>query len=397
MNKPDTSRLALNLLHFCRTLRTAGMPIGTARILESLRAVATVGLKEQADVQAALRCALTADPAEFPIFDQAFRLYFGPPVHSADGGQNETLPLDALFADHLSQRLIDAESGSAAVSVSQRPAEQYPGGLSFSAEERLRRRDFANMTAEEQLDARKLLSARIEPLKRRASRRFIASATGNRYDLRRTMQRMIRTGAEPVQLARKAHRQRSPVLVLLCDTSASMRHYSRLFLHFAHLMSVREADVHSFVFGTRLNNITRLMQNRDADMALAGVSQRVRDWEGGTRIASSLRTFNRDWARRILARDSVVVLLTDGLERDTEADLAFETGRLRRSCRELIWLNPLLRFSGFEPRASGIRKMLPHVDRFVPAHNVDSLLELGSLLNTPLSRRALHGHCRSAA
>ena len=195
------------------------------------------------------------------------------------------------------------------------------------------------------------------------------------------MQLMIRNDGQLLKLVRKRRRRRPPVLVMLCDISGSMSHYSRLFLHFAHAMTARLPTVHSFVFGTRLTNVSRRLTNRDADQALDAIAADVADWDGGTRIAESLKAFNQHWARRVLAQNAVVVLLSDGLERDTDSDLGFQISRLRRSCRRLMWLNPMLRFDGFAPKAYGIRTMLPHVDDFLPAHNVDSLAGLAGALN----------------
>jgi hypothetical protein len=162
-----------------------------------------------------------------------------------------------------------------------------------------------------------------------------------------------------------------------------------MFLHFAHALSASSRIVHCFVFGTRLTNISRRLRDRDVDHALSQIATDVLDWDGGTRIAESLARFNKDWSRRVLAQNAVVILLTDGLERDSDADLAFEMQRLRRSCREIVWLNPVLRYAGFEPKASGIRKMLPHVDHFLPAHSVASLADLGSVLTRAVRR---NGH-----
>jgi uncharacterized protein with von Willebrand factor type A (vWA) domain len=174
--------------------------------------------------------------------------------------------------------------------------------------------------------------------------------------------------------------------VALLDISGSMSQYTRLFLHFLHAVTDARKRVHTFLFGTRLTNVTRALKQKDPDEALASVTANVADWSGGTRIATSLKRFNKLWARRVLTQGAIVLLITDGLERDPDERLAFEVDRLHRSCRRLIWLNPLLRFSGFEARAKGIRAMLPHVDELRPIHNLESMAELVRALSDRNSR-----------
>jgi uncharacterized protein with von Willebrand factor type A (vWA) domain len=180
---------------------------------------------------------------------------------------------------------------------------------------------------------------------------------------------------------RRPRTQPAP-LVVLADISGSMSRYSRMLLHFAHTLGHAEAHVESFVFGTRLTRTTRLLKSRDPDLAVAQVVRAVEDWSGGTRITTSLHEFNQRWARRVVSSQATVLLISDGLEHGDTRQLGFEMERLHKSCRRLIWLNPLLRFDRFEPRAGGIKAMLPHVDRFLPAHNLQSLAELVRVLRT---------------
>jgi uncharacterized protein with von Willebrand factor type A (vWA) domain len=186
----------------------------------------------------------------------------------------------------------------------------------------------------------------------------------------------LRGGGATIDLAYRARATRHAPLVALVDISGSMAEYSRLFLHFLHAIAEKRRRVHSFVFATRLTNISRELTSRDPDEALARASARVQDWEGGTRIAHALHEFNRLWSRRMLGQGAVVLLFTDGLERHVTSELTFEMDRLKRSCRRLVWLNPLLRFDAFEARASGIRAMLPHVHDFRPIHSLASMEEL---------------------
>jgi hypothetical protein len=239
------------------------------------------------------------------------------------------------------------------------------------------------MSLQELEDARLLMLRDIPFLRKHVGRRFQAHARGDRIDLRRSIRLMHRHGGGFIPLARKRRIPRSPDLVILADISGSMSVYTRMFLHLAWLLTRREPVVHSFVFGTRLSNISVKLQGTDVDSAMSAVAASVQDWDGGTRIASSIAEFNRDWSRRVLARDSTVLLLSDGLERETDSDLEFQMRRLHRSCSRLIWMNPMLRYSEFEPKALGIRKMLPHVDAFVSAHNVSSLAEVLDCLNAP--------------
>ncbi|MBP7066580.1 VWA domain-containing protein, partial [Ferrovibrio sp.] len=219
------------------------------------------------------------------------------------------------------------------------------------------------------------------PFPPRRMRRFEIDPLGSRIDLRNTLRRSLRLGGGAIPLVRKSQVERDPPLVILCDISGSMSQYSRMFLHFMHSLSNDRRRVHSFLFGTRLSNISRLLRQKDVDKALADIGERVPDWSGGTRMATTLAEFNRFWSRRVLGQGAVVLLLTDGLDREAGAGLAVEMERLHKSCKRLIWLNPLLRWDGFEPKAQGIRAILPHVDDFRPVHNLDSIAELAEALS----------------
>lgn len=383
----DRARLAENILMFSRTLRCAGLPIGTGEVIDAVIAASTVGLHRRSDFRAALRAVLVKDPGHFRLFRQAFQVYFGDPrllertmallLPSVFTGASG--PPEAALRRLLEAMALRSQEDSDDVSV------EVDRSATWSNREILRHRDFEQMTLAEQSEAKELLREETALFKRRRTRRFEASASGNRYDLRRSMHTMLRTSGQLLELARKRRIEQPPVLVLICDISGSMSRYSRMFLHFAHALSSKQT-VHSFVFGTRLTNISRRLRDRDVDRALSQAASDVRDWDGGTRIAESLARFNRDWSRRVLAQNAVVVLLSDGLERDSAADLEFEMQRLRRSCRQLVWLNPALRYAGFEPKAAGIRKMLPHVDFFLPAHSVASLTGLRLLLEEGAGR-----------
>lgn len=385
----EPGRFVENVLIFCRTLRRAGLPIGPGQVIDALNAAGTAGLQRRDDFYWALRAVLVTDPAHFRLFHQAFHIYFRNPrllerMMALLLPETVAEPQGAA-ADKGARRLLEALSAHREVRDGEDQID-VDRSQTWSRREILRNKDFEQMTLAELGEAKQLLRTEIAPLHEIATRRFKPYGYGHRYDLRRSMQLMMRNNGQLIQLAKKRRVERPPVLVLICDISGSMSRYSRVFLHFAHALSSRNQVVHSFVFATRLTNISHRLTDKDVDNALSKISADVVDWDGGTRIADCLERFNIDWSRRVLAQNAVVLLLSDGLERDSESNLEFQMQRLRKSCRQLIWLNPVLRFSDFEPKATGIRKMLPHVDLFLPAHNVDSLSALCGVLN----RRTAH-------
>jgi uncharacterized protein with von Willebrand factor type A (vWA) domain len=389
----NESRLADNILYFCRTLRQAGLPIGPGQVIEASVAVLQSGIERRDDFYYALRSVLVTDPTQFRLFDQAFHIYFRNPrlLERMIGLLLPTLeqPRTKDNGDTAIRRLMEAMSEDGQADEDEIVVE-VDQSESYSARELLRHKDFEQMSIQEQNEARNLLRDGITIIRDVPTRRFRADSFGQRFDLRRSIRLMLRNNGQLIELAKMRRRLRPPNLVLICDISGSMSRYSRVFLHFAHALSSRGQTVHSFLFGTRLTNISHRLVDRDVDRALTKVSADVRDWDGGTRIADSIRKFNVDWGRRVLSGRSIVVLLSDGLERDSESDLDFQMARLRRSCSQLIWMNPMLRYADFEPKASGIKAMLPHVDAFLPAHNVVSLLQLGDVLSRAgeFSRRA---------
>lgn len=376
-------RLADNILLFCRTLRHAGLPIGPGRVIEAGSAVLQSGIARRDDFYYALRAVLVSSPAQFRLFDQAFHVYFRNPRllermiglllpmierESEDGNTEPAV-----------RRLMESLAGNE-TSDDNDTIIEIDRSASYSRRELLRHKDFEQMSLQEQSEAKQLLREEIDIIKDVATRRFRPHPFGHRYDLRRSMQLMLRNNGQLIELAKKKRRLRPPALILICDISGSMSSYSRIFLHFAHALSSHRQTVHSFVFGTRLTNISHRLMDKDVDRALAQVSKEVQDWDGGTRIADCLERFNVDWGRRVLSGHSVVILLSDGLERDSDSDLDFQMQRLNRTCDQLIWMNPMLRYEQFEAKAMGIRTMLPHVDLFLPAHNLESLAQLGQIL-----------------
>jgi hypothetical protein len=382
-------RLSENVLHFTRVLRAAGLPVGTDRALLAAQALEVSGLASRADLKAALAACLVDRPEHRPLFDQAFTLFWRDPdllaramamlLPQAEGKVKAPPPPENR---RLAEALFPAPATPAA--APEREQVDIDARLTVSERELLQRRDFDTMTPDEWAAARRALAGLQLLLARQLTRRHRAAPQG-RIHWRATLRAEARhDGTQPLH-ERPGTRPRP--LVLLADISGSMGRYSRVLLHLAQGLlnpgpAVGERPVvEAFVFGTRLTRITRLLQQRDPDAALAAVSGAVPDWAGGTRISASLHAFNRDWARRVLAGGTATVLLvTDGLERSEDdpacTQLAFEAERLRLNCRELIWLNPLLRFEAFQPRAAGVRALLPQVSAHRPVHDLASVSAL---------------------
>ena len=266
------------------------------------------------------------------------------------------------------------------------PEVEVDARFTFSGNEVLRGKDFAQMSAAEIAEAKRAIAELRMPFDMVRTRRFRPDPHGRRADPRAMMRSALRTGGKLILPKFRSPRKIHPPLVVLADISGSMSQYTRIFLHFLHALAENRRRVHTFVFGTRLTNLTRQMRHRDPDEALANCSSAVKDWSGGTRIGDTLAEFNRLWSRRVLGQGAVVLLITDGLERDDVAGLSEEMERLKKSCRRLIWMNPLLRFDGFEARARGVRAMLPYVDEFRPVHNLNALADLVASLGAGRTR-----------
>jgi uncharacterized protein len=373
-------RLAENIVHFARALRTAGMRVGPGTVVDAITAVETVGIGGRDDFYWVLHAVLVKRHEDHELFDQAFRLYWRkrallermmaqllPP---SPGGPRKD-------KDEVRSRVADALMKNEQKSERQAPKVEVDARLTLSAQEILQGKDFEQMSAAEIAEARRLIAQMMLPANKVKTRRLEPSHRGRYIDLRRSFRATIRSGGHGViDLRKLAPAERHPPIVAICDISGSMTQYSRIFLHFLHALTEARGRVSSFLFGTRLTNVTRQIKARDPDEALERCSEAVADWAGGTRIAAGLHEFNRRWGRRVLGQGAVVLLVTDGLERDGGDDLAFEMDRLHRSCRRLIWLNPLLRYDRFEAKAGGIVTMLPHVDEFRTIHNLDAMADL---------------------
>ena len=389
---PGGGRLAENVVRFARTLRAAGLHLGPGRAHGAVTAAAEVGVASREDFYWALHAALVSRADERALFDEAFRLFWREPA-----GPLAPPPLPGMRVPPPARRdaarraaeALEAERGGARPPPRVKEVEGVL--LAWSDREALRTKDFEQMSAAELAEAERAVSALHLPLRDLPTRRLVSDPRGGRVDPRASLRAALRTGPDAIPLRWRSPRTRPPVVVALCDVSGSMSRYARVALRFLHALGRDRTGVHAFTFGTRLTNVTRQLRSRDPDAALAAVGRAVTDWDGGTRIGSTLREFNLRWSRRLLAQGALVLLVTDGLDRDAGHGLAEEMRRLHRSCRRLVWLNPLLRFAGFEPRASGIRAMLPHVDELRPVHDMESLARLAEALGAPRSRAGGRG------
>ncbi|WEK49707.1 MAG: VWA domain-containing protein [Candidatus Kaistia colombiensis] len=375
-------KLDENLLQFGRLLRRAGLPVGPASIADAIRAAEIVGPGSRDDFYWALHAVLVRGREQRAVFDAAFRLFWrAGRVRAPVFVDRPSGARPAAGQVPATARVAQAMFGDRAPEPAEDPDDvERDRRLAISARELLQKRDFAQMSLEEVADAEAQLG-RLALADDRISKRRLIAASRGRIDPRRTLRMALRSGGDMILPAYRRHATARPPVVALCDISGSMSRYSRTLLHFLHALG-QTRRVDAFLFGTRLTNVSRQLRLKDADAALAACAEAVEDWSGGTRIASALHAFNRLWSRRVLGQGAIVLLVTDGLERDDVDRLAAEMDRLHRACRRLIWLNPLLRFDGFEAKARGIRAMLPHVDEFRAVHSLEAVADLVRALNS---------------
>lgn len=395
LERLEGNRLAANLMHFGRVLRAAGLPVGPGKIIDATQAAVTVGIGNRTDFYWALHAVFVNRQDQHGLFDQAFHIFWRDPkllerlmglmlpqTEAGDAPPPEERPMRRL-QDALSPPPDETPEGD----DEEEEEERMEAVMTASHRELLQTMDFEEMSADE-IDAAKRAIAQMRlPIARVPVRRHRPSPRRARIDMRATLRAALRSGGASIPLRFRERRTRPPPVVILCDISGSMSRYSRMFLHFMHALTNDRDRVHTFLFGTRLTNITRHLRHHDIDVALERVTGAVEDWSGGTRIGDSLRDFNRFWSRRVLGQGAVVILISDGLDRNAGRGLGAEVDRLHRSCRRLIWLNPLLRFDGFEPKSRGIQAILPSVDEFRPVHNLQSLSELIVALSRPCESR----------
>jgi hypothetical protein len=385
---PDSGKLVENLMLFARTLRAAGLPVGPGRVLEGIEAMRVVGIARRDDLYWALHAVFVNRRQDAPLFDQAFHVFWRNPrllerlMGLALPGVRQDSQDDQ---ETLARRLAEAMRADRAGGETEREEVEYDydASVTWSDQETLRTQDFEQMSRAE-IDAAKRAIAQMRlPLDRQRTRRYRPATHPGRADLRRSMRAAMRGGHGTIPLKYKKQRTRQPPLVIICDVSGSMAQYARMVLHFMHTVTSDRDRVHCFVFGTRLTNITHHLRHNEVDAALDKVGDQVTDWQGGTRIGHCLHVFNRDWSRRVLGQGALVLLISDGLDRDNAEGLAREMERLHKSSRRLIWLNPLLRYARYAPKSQGARVMIRHVDAFRAVHNLQSLDELVALLSRP--------------
>ncbi|MGA9299234.1 MAG: VWA domain-containing protein [Bradyrhizobium sp.] len=369
---PPTGQTADNIVGFARALRAAGIPVGPGSVIDAMNALQLVDIGNRTDVFATLETIFVKRHEHALIFAQAFDLFFRAADEWKQMLDSVSLPDQARKKPPpASRRVQDAFAQTQTTETPQ--VEEQEARLAVSDKEILQKKDFAQMTAAEIAEVTRAISTMRLPQAELRTRRYRPDAHGLRLDMRRTLRASLRTGGDIVDIRKLGRIEKPAPIVALLDISGSMSEYTRLFLHFLHAITDARKRVSVFLFGTRLTNVTRSLRARDPDEALARCSSAVEDWAGGTRIATSLHTFNKLWGRRVLGQGAVVLLISDGLEREADTRLAFEMDRLHRSCRRLIWLNPLLRYGGFEPKAQGIKMMLPYVDEVRPVHNLMSI------------------------
>ena len=386
---PPGERLLEHLARFARALRRVGLPVSPEKLVNAVLAVEAVGIARRGDLFWALHAVFVNRPDQREFFDQVFFLHWRSPG-ALEGGCGDTAPRGDGWRP-ISRRVAEALLQDSGQGREQAAESEFDATMTWSGRERLKFKDFEEMSGDELAEAQAAVRLMAPPVKPVPGRRFRTHPRGTRIDMRKTLRASMRTGPDTIALVRRRRRARPPSFVVLCDISGSMSTYSRIFLHFAHGLGQRYRRVSTFLFATRLTNVSRCLRDRDVDRAVGAAGRLAEDWEGGTRIGQCLHEFNRDWSRRVLAQVPTVLLVSDGLDRDAGEGLTREIERLQKSCRRLIWLNPLLRYDKFQPLAAGIKAILPHVDEFRSIHNLESVAGLAAVLSGAAAQQEAPG------
>lgn len=365
-------KLVHNLILFGRVCRALGMNVTPNRMMDVARALGYVQLGRKQDFYYALRTHLVTHRKDLTHFDEAFDLFWRRPSEGFT-----TLNLQSLGEERRQKKTQFLPPLDSSPNEDSAPLDELDSSMialvpTYSQQERLRHKDFAEMTADELAMAKQVIAKMPDSLGMRKTRRFEAGK-GRRINMRRLMKDMIRRQGDMSCLPTHRRKQKPRPVVLLCDISGSMERYTRVLLHFMHTLAGSLFQVESFVYSTDMTRITRQIRQKNVDEALEDVGQAVMQWGGGTMTGECLRRFNWVWSRRVLGRGAVVLLITDGWDRGDIPLLHTEMGRLRRSCQRLIWLNPLLDVPEYEPLTRGAQALLPYVHDFLPITNLANL------------------------
>ena len=391
INYSSDNKLLDNILFFSRVLRATGINVSTGQVINTLNAVKFVGIENRKDLYYTLKTGLINDNSNFYIFDQTFNILFKENKNLSQineqfsekfgSSDNEDIKrenntsnrvLDALFSNFNYQNK-DTKVPDEEISINEK--------LSYSFNEKLNQLDFESMSNSEILSAKIAISKFTIQSKKIKSRRLIPNESGKYIDPRRSFKKSIKNGTSSILIKYKSNKYEASPLIILCDISGSMSSYSRMFLHFIHALTEKRKNVFTFLFGTRLTNISRYLKYYDIDVALDNVSKKVLDWSGGTRIGECIRDYNKNWSKRVENGNSIILIITDGLDRGSSHKLEKEMQRLKKTCYKIIWLNPLLRYKKYEALASGAAAMLPYVDEMRKIHNLNSMQEFTESLN----------------
>ena len=390
LNTGSGEKLSDNVLYFARVLRSAGIPIGSGRILEAIEAINKIGLADKSIFYWALHSVFVHKNEHREIFDQTFKIFWKNPrllekmmqlaLPKLNTGTPETSDADknrrvqeAFNTDNISKdNYVDASTEDEL---------EFDAVMTYSESELLQGMDFEQMSSDEINKAKKVIAQMNLSIPQVKSRRFKSSSLRRKIDLRQSLKGANKFCGEYIPLRYKSRKDKNPPIIAICDVSGSMSRYSRMLLHFMHVLTTLRNDVHTFLFGTRLTNVTRFLRFKDVDEALAATSSAVEDWSGGTRIGDCLKEFNFNWSRRVLGPGAIVLFITDGLDRGGGIGLSKQIKLIQKSSKRLIWLNPLLRYEEFAPKPTGVKAILPHVDEFRPIHSLESMDQLVNALS----------------
>ncbi len=385
-NNESSGQLLHNLVLFNRLLRELGLDVNPGRVIDLVHALSLVQIGRRSDFYYTLQSLLVHNKEDLPLFEQAFNLFWRKPVRElslADLFRREPpRPKDPIIKppdlqENVAQKEKDLPGQD---EDDEEPIEVIEVTQTYSIQEMLRQKDFDDLSADELNAVRRMMAAMVWQLSERRTRRT-QTGRGRKPDLRRLLRKNLRYGGELLDWPHRQPKYKPRPLIVIADISGSMERYSRLLLHFIYSLTAGlEQKVEAFVFSTRLTRITHPLRDKDIDRALHNVSGLVHDWAGGTRIGEAIKTFNYDWGRRVLGRGAIVLIISDGWDRGDPVLLKKEMDRLHKSCHRLIWLNPLLGSAQYEPLTRGIVAALPHVDDFLPVHNLASLEDLATHL-----------------